>query len=149
MSILLFSWLWFNLWIAVYEIYIVYYRKELTKNKCNSGFWSRENNLFDFWKDAWNEYTCYSDTRYLNHNDFVFIIEFMNALLVICLFIAFIINSKYWIHLLLIIQAYHCSIYFISLLHSKKINTLYPIKTTSYLLISALWIFVPLVLIFK
>lgn len=144
----LFAWLWFNLAIALYEIYIVFHRRELTRKKCTNGFWSRDSNYRGFWKDAWNEYTCYSDERYLDPDNFVFIIEFMNAILVICLLIAFMVQSKAWIYLLLAIQAYHCSIYFISLLHSRKTNTTYPMKTASYLLISALWIFVPIVLIF-
>ena len=33
-----FAWLWFNLWIAIYEIYIVVYRKELTKKDVNLDF---------------------------------------------------------------------------------------------------------------
>ena len=40
-SPLLFGWLWFNLWIAIYEMYIVYRRKQLTREKCQPGFWSQ------------------------------------------------------------------------------------------------------------
>lgn len=144
LSIVLFAWLWFNFWIAIYEIYIVYQRKQLSKNKCLSGFWSKETDLLTFWKDAWNEYTCYSDTRYLNPNDFVFVIEFINAFLVLLLWFSVANANPLWIYNLLMIQAYHCCIYFISLWHSKKINNIYPIKLYSYLAISALWIVIPI-----
>jgi hypothetical protein len=140
----LFAWLWFNLWIAFYEIYIVYQRKTLTKEKCQPGFWSKDTNWYSFWKDAWNEYTCYSDTRYLNPNDFVFIIELINAILVILLWFAILNHNIFWIYILLFIQAYHCCIYFISLWHSQKINNAYPLKLYGYLAISALWIMIPI-----
>ncbi len=140
----LFAWLWFNLWIAIYEIYIVYQRKTLTKEKCHPGFWSKDTTWNTFWKDAWNEYTCYSDTRYLNPNDFVFIIELINAILVILLWFALASSNPAWIYILLLIQAYHCCIYFISLWHNQKINHAYPIKLYGYLAISALWIIIPI-----
>lgn len=142
----LFAWLWFNLWIAIYEIYIVYQRKQLTKDKCQPGFWKKEHNIGTFWKDAWNEYTCYSDMRYLNPNDFVFIIELINAILILMMWILLAFNNIAWIYIILIIQAYHCGIYFISLWHSKKINTDYTWKWIVYLCISALWIILPIYL---
>jgi len=147
----LYAWLWFNVWIAIYEIYIVFHRKELTREKCRPGFWQREaGSYWGFWKDAWNEYTCYADERYLEPDNFVFLIEFINAVLIVCLWVALMAQSSAWVYILLLIQAYHCGIYFISLLHSlQHINTEYPIKTTAYLLISALWLFVPLVLFFS
>ena len=139
-----FAWLWFNLWIAIYEIYIVVYRKELTKKRCQPGFWSRDTNILSFWKEAWNEYTCYSDERYLDPTDFVFVIEFMNALLIIGLWFAYVFKRSIILYLLLAIQGYHCILYFISLYHSKKTNTQYPWKTFSYLMISALWVILPI-----
>ena len=142
-----FGWLWFNVWIAIYEIYIVVYRSELTEKKCEPGFWSRETSFRSFWKDAWNEYTCYADERYLNPNDFVFLLEFMNALLILGLIVAVYFNLPGWIPMILLLQAYHCGIYFISLVHSKKTNTQHPLKTLIYLSISALWFIVPLSLL--
>ena len=143
---LLFGWLWFNLWIAIYEMYIVYQRKQLKKEKCQSGFWSKMNSFQTFWKDAWNEYTCFSDTRYLEPYDFVFVIELINAILVLIMWFLLVIKQMKGIYLLLLIQAYHCGIYFISLWYSQKINTQVPWKTWLYLWISALWIFIPLML---
>ena len=140
----LFGWLWFNLWIAIYEMYIVYRRKQLTDEKCQPGFWSKSSSPWTFWKDAWNEYTCFSDTRYLDPNDFVFVIELINAILVLMMWFLFITNQINSIYPLLILQAYHCGIYFVSLWYSKKINSMYPIKLYSYLLISALWIIIPI-----
>lgn len=143
---LLFGWLWFNLWIAIYEMYIVYCRKQLTKEKCQPGFWSKMNSFQIFWKDAWNEYTCFSDTRYLEPYDFVFVIELINAILVLMMWFLLITKQMKGIYLLLLIQAYHCGIYFISLWYSQKINRLVPWKTWLYLWISALWILIPLML---
>ena len=144
---LLFAWLWFNLWIAIYEMYIVYKRKQLTKEKCKPGFWSRSNSFNTFWKDAWNEYTCFSDTRYLDSYDFVFVIELINAILVLMMWFLLFMNLPAFIYILLILQAYHCGIYFVSLWYSQKINRQAPLKLVSYLLISALWFLIPIYLV--
>lgn len=146
-SPLLFGWLWFNIWIAIYEMYIVYRRKQLTEEKCQPGFWSQSSSPWTFWKDAWNEYTCFSDRRYLNSNDFVFVIELINAILVIMMWFLLLTNQQGALYPLLILQAYHCGIYFVSLWYSQKINMVNLWKTWIYLFISALWFVVPLYLI--
>ena len=141
---LLFGWLWFNLWIAIYEMYIVYRRKQLTDEKCQPGFWSKDSSPSTFWKDAWNEYTCFSDTRYLDSNDFVFVIELINAILVLMMWFLVMTKQIGGVYVLLLLQAYHCGIYFISLWYSKNINIIYPIKFYGYLAISLLWIVIPI-----
>lgn len=140
----LFGWLWFNLWIAIYEIYIVYNKRNLTPEACGASesFWTRDSGPLRFWKEAWNEYACEADHRYLDPHDFVFIIEAINAVIVAALIYAIYAKSApITIAALLLLQAYHCGIYFVSWAHSGayKIST----KSVAYLLISAIWIFFP------
>lgn len=140
---LLFSWLWFNLFIAIYEFYIVANKDRFNPSQCPVDFW-REPVQEDFWLKAWHEYSCFSDRRYLTPSDFVFWIEFGNAVLVVLLWLAYLLNQWVLVSILLILQAYHCSIYFISLVHSKNYTEKEPWKLRFYLTISSLWIIVPI-----
>jgi hypothetical protein len=145
----LFAWLWFNVFIAIYEFYIVYQRKTLATMTCQTSFWntpiSQHENL---WLRAWHEYTCYSDTRYMEPNNPVFLIEAMNAVIVVLLWIAFLFKSIICIYVLLVLQTLCCVLYFITLYTSRKTNTEHPRKALIYLSISSLWIIVPVALLF-
>jgi hypothetical protein len=139
-NILLFAWLWFNLFIAIYEIYIVYHRNKFNKVNCPTHYW--KNTIKDtFWLDTWHEYTCNSDKRYLTPSSYVFHIELLNAILVILLWLCYIIHFVPGMLFLLIMQGYVCFIYFITL----KNNILYhhTYKLLIYLFISSWWIIVP------
>lgn len=142
------AWLWFNLFIAVYEIYIVWNRTTVGARACPPAFWTTprgENG--EFWMDAWREYSCQSDRRYLDPHDFVFWIEFGNVIWVILLAAALATGKALWIGIVLILQAYHCLIYFITLYHSQKYTFIHPFKAWTYLTISALWIIIPIICI--
>jgi hypothetical protein len=140
---LLFAWLWFNLFIAIYEVYIVAQKDKFNPKQCPKDFW-KEHVQDGFWLKAWHEYSCFSDRRYLSPMDFVFWIEFGNAILVILLWLAYLFHQPTLLMILLIIQAYHCSIYFLSLVQSKKYDQKVPWKRNLYLGISSLWIIIPL-----
>lgn len=140
----LFTWLWFNLFIAIYEIYIVAQKDKFTPKQCPNDFWN-EPVQDGFWLKAWHEYSCFSDRRYLSPSDFVFWIEFGNAVLVILLWMAYLLNQTTLLTILLILQAYHCGIYFLSLIQSKKYVQILPWKRNLYLGISSLWIIVPII----
>ena len=146
---LLFAWLWFNLFIAAYEFYIVYKRRSLAEQECPRDFWGTPTSAdaADFWLRAWLEYTCYSDTRYLDPNDTVFYIEGLNAILVVLMWGALLTGSYPLLMYLLILQAANCVFYFVSLYKSGKINAASPTKLTLYLLMSSLWVFAPLYLV--
>lgn len=147
------AWLWFNVFIAVYEVYIVWNRAQVGARACPVDFWTTPKPLGAFWMDAWREYSCQSDRRYLDPRDFVFWIEFGNVLWVVLLAAALVSANSVgsakplWIGVVLILQAYHCLIYFITLYHSQKYTFLNPFKAWFYLAISALWIIIPLVCI--
>ena len=143
---ILFAWLWFNLWIAAYEIYIVYNRRNMSPEQCKrpDEFWTRDSGPLRFWKEAWNEYACVADNRYLDPRDFVFVIESINAVMVAALIYALYAKSApVVIAAILLLQAYHCVIYFASWASYKKRSGL-SMKSIIYLLISAIWIFGPL-----
>jgi hypothetical protein len=138
-----FGWLWFNLFIVVYEIYIVFYRRaHFDAEKCPRDFW-KEPVGRDFWFKAWQEYTCFSDRRYLEAGDFVFWLEFGNVVIVALLAMAYVANSGRMMMVVLFVQAYHALIYFLTLYHSKKYSWMHPTKAVAYLFISAVWIIIP------
>jgi hypothetical protein len=145
-SPLLFAWLWFNLFIAIYEFYVVAQKDKFNPKECPKDFW-KEPVQEGFWLKAWHEYSCFSDRRYLSPTDFVFWIEFGNAILVILLGIVYLFQIPVLLQHLLILQAYHCGIYFLSLIQSKKYEQKVPWKRNLYLSISSLWIIVPLILL--
>jgi len=150
LPIVLFVWLWFNLFIALYEFYIVYNRKRFADMTCPKNFWQEEVEVeSDFLFRGWLEYTCYSDTRYLDPHDPVFFVEALNGIIVILMLIAALFGAYNTVIYLLILQAANCIFYFISLYKSEKTNWMYPYKTTGYLLMSSLWVFVPLYIIFS
>jgi len=142
-SPLLFAWLWFNLFIMIYEFYVVAQKDKFNPSKCPNDFWN-EPVQDGFWLKAWHEYSCFSDRRYLSPTDFVFWIEFGNAIIVIFLWLAYLFQIPILIQMLLIIQAYHCGIYFLSLIQSKKYIQKVPWKRNLYLGISSLWIIIPI-----
>lgn len=147
----LFAWLWFNFWIAIYEIYIVYNRRQLIPGLCDEDFWKRDTTNARFWKEAWNEYACVADARYLTPHDFVFVIEAINALLIALLIVAVYLQANnIVIGPLLLLQAYHCAIYFASWAHSGGASAgANGAKSAIYLGISAAWIIVPVYIIAK
>ena len=144
----LFAWLWFNIFIAVYEFYIIYNRQYFATLSCPSDYWGEPTSK-NFWLKTWHEYTCYSDTRYLDPSDTVFLIEGLNGVLVILQWIALLTGSYGILMYLLILQAANCLFYFVSLYRSRKTNTSFPHKATIYLLISSVWFFVPLYIVFN
>jgi len=146
---LLFGWLWFNLFIAIYEFYIVYNRDKFHKFKCPVNYWQEQVSLdsksgFNFWLNTWHEYTCQSDLRYLNPSSYVFYIELTNAILVVLLWIAFLTSGP--VFKLLWSQLLVCTLYFLTLTR-KNLKTPISAKTIIYLLISSLWIIVPLTIL--
>jgi hypothetical protein len=156
----LFAWLWFNLFIAVYEFYVVAQWRYL--KHCPRDFWKEpvENDSAEsekyggFWLKAWAEYACEADRRYLadtsGRPNFVYWIEFGNAIWVVLLWIAFLMQQWSLVGILLILQAYHCGIYFLSWAYDRRAygegfkGLSY--KAYAYLALSALWIVIPVLL---
>jgi hypothetical protein len=147
----LFAWLWFNLFVAMYEAYVVSKRYSMAQQKCPHDFWGTRvpDSAGDFWIQAWLEYTCYSDTRYLDPKDTVFYIEGLNAVLVVLMWMAALAGAHPLLMYLLILQAANCLFYFVSLYKSGKISTSSMPKLVLYLLLSSLWFVVPLYLVYR
>jgi hypothetical protein len=150
---LLFGWIWFNIWIAIYETYIVVNRDTIKKygaNCENKDFWE-SNTKDNFWLRAWAEYACFADRRYFDPNNIVFWIELGNAIIVVILLLVYLLgygNTNILIYVL-IIQAYHCFIYFLTWMwENQKVNSIEGYRKYIYLLISAVWIIVPIIIVF-
>lgn len=153
----LFAWIWFNVFIAIYETYVVIFsRSKLPAqlHKCEERpFWSGNSRKNEVLLNAWVDYACHADRRYFETSNFVHWVEFGNALIVLLLVLAFIGKVMWLVYLLLLVQAYHCFIYFLSLIHyqsneGKRVNVnVNRYKEVIYLLISALWVIIPIALI--
>lgn len=151
---ILFGWIWFNIWIGLYETYMVINRTRLAtynENCDKKTFWSEDNRdkSRPFWLDAWSDYACYADDRYYKPNQLVHWIELGNAIIVAILIICILAGFNKMLIVILVIQAYHCFIYFLTLWHyrleNKNKNTNY--KTILYLILSAIWIIIPIIII--
>lgn len=135
---LLHSWIYFNIFISLYEMYIILTRKKLNKNNCSDGFWNEEDDGVLFHK-AWQEYACKTDERYFDKSNYVFIFEFINVVLTLLM----LVNMKY-VRPLLLLQLLNCSVYFTTLTSD---NNTYLGHT--YRAISALWLVVPAILLYR
>lgn len=135
---LLHAWLYFNVFISIYEIYIISIRYNLNKD-CKSDFWKEEDDG-QLFKKAWEEYACVVDERYFSPNNYVFKFELINVILTILMFTT---NPK-MIKVLLFLQFLNCVCYFSTL--SSKSNTM---KSHLYRGISALWLVIPVILLYR
>lgn len=144
---LLFGWIWFNIWIAIYETYIVIYRSQMKQyeESCDrSQFWA--NGGDKFWLRAWAEYACFADKRYFDPTNLVFWIELGNAIIVAILILLLIMGWNKALLYMLVIQAYHCFIYFLTWWKERN-NSIQNSKKYIYLLLSAVWLIVPILLV--
>lgn len=137
---LLDTWIFFNIFISIYEMYIIIVRKKLTQDDCRDNFWTEKNDGQIFRK-AWNEYACVTDKRYFSPNSYVFLFEFINVIITIFLFLNR--DKKDNIKKLLLLQFINASIYFTTLTaENKRFGHIYRS-------ISALWLICPVLLIFN
>jgi hypothetical protein len=139
---LLLGWIYFNIFISIYELYIIYNRKDLRESNCDDDFWDRDNNG-EIWKKSWEEYACKTDKRYFNKNNYVFLLEFINVLLTIGLLYA-ISYKKNLIKTLLLLQFLNAVVYFTTLTAENHGG-----KGHIYRGISALWLIVPVLLLYR
>jgi hypothetical protein len=146
------AWLVFNVAIAVYEVYIVMERRALKSREPGCASRPFPSLSPSFWMDAWGEYACHADRRYFDEHQFVHWIEFGNAVIVAGMWWAYLMRERVLLKVLLIVQAYHCGIYFLSLLHymitRESVTAFSPPKRITYLLLSAAWVVVPLSLVY-
>lgn len=154
---ILFGWIWFNIWIAIYETYIVLYRSRMRQyeDSCEKRkFWSRGDGAAigdSFWLRAWAEYACFADKRYFDPNNLVFWIELGNAIIVGVLVLLLIMGWNTAVLYMLLIQAYHCFIYFLTWWKENRTDNNISVegeKKYMYLLLSAVWLILPVVVIF-
>lgn len=134
------TWFVFNLFISLYEVYIIQNRYYLNKNHCDDDFWRGSVNRKTLLKDYWNEYACQTDERYFNTDSYVYILEGLNVFFTILLGFA-ILKNKY-IKEVLLLQFLNAVFYFVSL--SKGNNS---DKDITYKTISSLWLIIPVILI--
>lgn len=139
---LLLGWIYFNIFISFYELYIIMYRKDLNQSNCDNDFWNRQNDG-NIWKKSWEEYACKTDNRYFYKNSYVFLLEFINIVLTFALLYSITHNKKY-IKPLLILQFFNAVVYFTTL---TTID--YGYKGHIYRGISSLWLIFPMILIYK
>jgi hypothetical protein len=135
------TWFLFNVFISIYEVYIIYNRNKLTTQECSDDFWDKESNPKTMFKDYWNEYSCKTDDRYFNNKNYVFYMEALNIVFTILLGYAMVYKKKL-IKSILILQFINAVVYFSTL---KSVD----LKDSVYRSISCLWLVIPVILIYK
>jgi len=168
----LYSWVIFNLFIGIWEIYIFIERDKLVLEK--QSFWNKINNgnisINTLFIDAWSEYTKV-DSRYIKKYSpyqYVWIFELLNAFLAIIFIIVLFMKNIKWIKYILLLELINCILYFLTLGieisnsdsdndYNNNINSntiLNNIKNYAsfwmipvYYLISSIWIIVPILLL--
>ncbi len=145
---LLYGWIWFNVFIAIYEVYIYAKRNALSTTHCSQDFWNTLIEAPDVPFRAWEECACVADHRYVDPDSYVYLFELLNVALAVTLCFAWFNNKYKLIRHSLIAQALVCIIYFITLYQKNSFTRRrLSIKHWSYWSISALWIIIPLALI--
>ena len=132
-------WIIFNVFTSIYELYFINIRRRVIPQHCKDNFWSEPTSLPIF-QELWTEYACKVDWRYFKTNSYVYIIEFINVLSTIFLILYY--GTKY-ITPILTIQMLNCVVYFATLERIPEMN----LQNISYLLVSSIWVFIPLYLI--
>ncbi len=149
-SVLLFLWIVLNVFISIYELYIIAIRKNLTPT-CKSNFWSTPiDPNSNFFKAAWEEYACKVDNRYFDPVNFVFCFEFLNVIFTFVL--VYLLLNKNWSHIrtVLLLQFVNAVCYFVTIdnlgVQNGK-NSHHAGLKIMYKSISALWLVVPALLL--
>lgn len=136
---LILSWIIFNIFTSIYEIYFISVRHRVLEGNCKDNFWSKPITL-PLFQELWTEYACKVDKRYFNPNSYVFVIEFINVLCT--LFLILFYKTKF-IKPILSIQFLNCFVYFATLERIPNLN----IQKITYLLVSSIWLIGPLYLL--
>lgn len=165
LSTILFWWLLINLFVAAFELLLFFNRKSLNDEFCRTNFWSSDvRSIWDvmYYMMLWNDYSCLADPRYMNADDFVHYIEFLNSILVFAMVTVVllqkidedgvIVNMDFMfkaLMILLFVQGANCVIYFISLyshLRTRQFNDVNTPRGQLYLILSFMWIVFPFAL---
>ena len=139
---LMVDWILWGLFIFVYSG-IVIMNKKIVKPIYN--FWQTDYTPFSkaLFIDTYREYAQRVDARYFNQHNFVYLIESTNVIISLLLVYALIKRKMNLIMQLLFVQMVCCMIFFIS---AEKI-LFYDLQSNIYLLISAIWIIIPMILL--
>lgn len=138
-------WLIFNVFISLYEIYIIKTRHAIKDKYCIKNFWTVPFTYKDIdrLQAYWIEYACKVDNRYFKSSSYVYYFEAINVVTTIVAIILYYYNPKY-ISIPILFQMLNCFMYFYTIPKQK-----YEYIDIIYLAISSLWIFVPLYILLK
>jgi hypothetical protein len=133
-------WLIFNVFISLYEIYIIKTREIVKDKYCVKNFWTVPFKFKDInrLQAYWIEYACKVDNRYFNKNSYVYYFEAINVITTVAAIILYFYNLDY-ISFPIFFQMINCCMYFYTIPSQK-----YDYIDIVYLSISALWILIPL-----
>ena len=137
-------WLVFNVFISLYEIYIINTRNVVKPYYCLKNFWTTPLKFkeIDRLQAYWIEYACKVDNRYFNSNSYVYWFEALNVVTTILAIIFYNYNSQYVMYAIFL-QMLNCCAYFYTIPQQK-----YDYIDIVYLSISAIWILIPLYLLY-
>ena len=140
------GWLIFNVFISLYEIYIIKTRHVIKKYYCVRNFWRtplKFSKHIDRLQAYWIEYACKVDNRYFNSDSYVYWFEANNVITTVLAIILYYNSSSYLVYAI-VLQMLNCCMYFYTIPSQK-----YDYIDILYLGISAVWIVLPLYIIYS
>lgn len=141
----IFVWFYFNVLISLYEIYIILVRNNIDSRYCETEFWDKENKR-ELFLEYWNEYSCKTDYRYFDKNNYVYILESLNVFFTILLGLTlYIKNLEKFQTQVLFLQFLNAVVYFGTLKGYRDGQK--PFQDHIYRGISSLWLVIPVLLL--
>lgn len=149
-------WISINILVAVYQYFISSYRHRLSRSYCLNPYvnvWTRKDMKIyskEFWLQAWTDYACVCDSRFLIPNSFVYAIIIVNVLIVVGMIMVLVGGMKIdYLWYLLVLQFINALFYVGSLAvhYIKTRDSFISLKKVGCLGLVAMWIIVPVVLL--
>lgn len=151
-------WLTINLFVAIYQLFAVTHRQRMSRNYCLNplrDMWTRKDYTpmeKQLWVDAWTDYSCHADARFMDPRSIVHVIQVMNMFIVFGMFavlaLADVITQrggdvKGIIVNLLALQSINALLYVATLIyHMTKLKT--KPKHIVYYAGALLWVLIPI-----
>lgn len=154
-NVILSLWLTVNIILAAYQYLILTHRHRISRSYCLNPFvkfWSRNDYSFyekQFWLDAWKEYSCTIDSRFMNPSSFVYVLTNLHIIIVICMLVIIVIvpNPKKYIIMLLAIQAINTALYIASLFLHHYLHHM--VRIRAFMIFPFIWLVFPLLLVYS
>lgn len=153
-------WICINIFVSLFHYFILKYRYRLSRSYCLNPFikfWSRNDyaiHKIDFWLDAWKEYSCNIDSRFMNPSSFAYVLINAHILLIFAMIVMSLSNNlQTHVYKLLGLQCINTITYIITLIMHRKIKGEKTRKTNLalkmiYFTLPLIWVLIPALFVF-